>query len=131
MGDIDLLWKKIWINKDEELLRKIENLAFENGFGWLTSVWSDNQRAYCYNINHKPTKLKNIYALYFLKTKCGKMYITYKLNYGNTINSYYTHKMRFNEYSNSTQDTKAIPNNNLIEIFPEDIFRIDYNLWKI
>ena len=131
MGDIDLLWKKIWINKDEELLRKIENLAFENGFGWLTSVWSYNQRAYCYNINHRPTILKKIYSLYFLKTKCGKTYITYKLNYGRTINSNYTYKMRFNEYSNSTQDTKAIPNNNLIEIFPEDIFRIDYNLWKI
>ena len=100
----------------------------------LKTKFEYGQKVWCI-CDNRPFKSKinniNVNVIGGIDFVIKRIDITYKLNYDKSVNSYYTHKMRFNEYSNSTQDTKAIPNNNLIEIFPEDIFRIDYNLWKI
>jgi len=126
-----LLNCKIWINNDQNLLRQVEDYAFKQGFGWLQDIYlpSGNHKQ---KISFKPTNLKNVFALYFLKSDKGNLYLSYKLDYNRAINLNFTHKDRFESYKYNTQSyySRDQPKRELKEIFIKDI-KPTYNLWKL
>jgi hypothetical protein len=128
--DIDLMNTKIWVNNDRELLRKIELLAFKQGFGWINRIHSRNGTVErCYQ---KHTQLKKVYTLYFGETEYNNKYITQISSYHKQITKDYTHLDRYNSvtttnniWCDDTYNSKAI-----IELFPKDIFKENtINLW--
>jgi len=126
-----LLNCKIWINNDQNLLRQVEDYAFKQGFGWLQDIYLPSGN-HTQRISFKPTNLKNVFALYFLKSDKGKLYLSYKLDYSKTISSNFTHKDRFESYKYNTDSylSRNQPKRELKEIFIKDI-KPTYNLWKL
>ncbi len=126
-----LLNCKIWINNDQNLLRQVEDYAFKQGFGWLQAIYLPSGNS-TQRISFKPTNLKNVFALYFLKSDKGKLYLSYKLDYGKTISPNFTHKDRFESYKYNTDSylSRNQPKRELKEIFIKDI-KPTYNLWKL
>jgi hypothetical protein len=128
--DIDLMNTKIWVNNDRELIRKIELLAFKQGFGWINRIYSS--KAVVERCYQKHTGLKKIYALYFGETKYNNKYITQISSYYKPITKDYTHLDRYNSvtitnniWCDDTYNPKVI-----IELFPKDIFKENtINLW--
>ncbi len=126
-----LLNCKIWINNDQNLLRQVEDYAFKQGFGWLQPIYYPSKGS-VEKISFKPTNLKNVFALYFLKSDKGNLYLSYKLDYSKTISSNFTHKDRFESYKYNTDSylSRNQPKRELKEIFIKDI-KPTYNLWKL
>ena len=126
-----LLNCKIWINNDQNLLRQVEDYAFKQGFGWLQDIYLPSGN-HTQRISFKPTNLKNVYALYFLKSDKGKLYLSYKLDYSKTINQNFTHKDRFESYKYNTNSSlsRNQPKVEIKKIFIKDI-KPTYNLWKL
>jgi hypothetical protein len=126
-----LLNCKIWINNDQNLLRQVEDYAFKQGFGWLQTIYYPGKGS-VEKISFKPTNLKNVFALYFLKSDKGNLYLSYKLDYSKTISSNFTHKDRFESYKYNTDSylSRNQPKRELKEIFIKDI-KPTYNLWKL
>lgn len=117
--DIELLNTKIWVNNDRDLIRRIELLAFSQGFGWLKVNYPDE---YIYK---KHTELKNIYGLYFSISRQGNRFITQRNTNWQPITKYYTHKNKFDSIKNSNQIVYGCNYDNklTIELFPKDIFK--------
>lgn len=126
-----LLNCKIWINNDQNLLRQVEDYAFKQGFGWLQTIYYPGKGS-VEKISFKPTNIKNVFALYFLKSDKGKLYLSYKLDYSKTISPNFTHKDRFESYKYNTDSylSRNQPKKELKEIFIKDI-KPTYNLWKL
>ena len=126
-----LLNCKIWINNDQNLLRQVEDYAFKQGFGWLQAIYLPSGN-YTQRISFKPTNLKNVFALYFLKSDKGNLYLSYKLDYSKTISPNFTHKDRFESYKHNIKSyySRNQPIRELKEIFIKDI-KPTYNLWKL
>ena len=126
-----LLNCKIWINNDQNLLRQVEDYAFKQGFGWLQTIYYPGKGS-VEKISFKPTNLKNVFALYFLKSDKGNLYLSYKLDYSKTISSNFTHKDRFESYKYNTDSylSRNQPKKELKKIFIKDI-KPTYNLWKL
>lgn len=121
--DIELLNTKIWVNNDRDLIRRIETLAFSQGFGWLNRIYSrDGMVERCYQ---KHTELKKVYSLYFGITKNKNKFITQVSSYHRPITKGFTHLDRFN----STKNTSNVWANDpyvtkpIIELFSKDIFK--------
>ena len=95
-----LLNCKIWINNDQNLLRQVEDYAFKQGFGWLQDIYlPSGNHTQEYLLNQQILKY---FALYFLKSDKGNLYLSYKLDYSKTINPNFTHKDRFESYKHNT-----------------------------
>lgn len=121
--DIELLNTKIWVNNDRDLIRRIETLAFSQGFGWLNRIYSrDSMIERCYQ---KHTELKKVYALYFGITKNKNKFITQISSYKRQITKEFTHLNRFNDTNNSFNIWCSDPylKTPIIELFPKDIFK--------
>ena len=115
--DIELLNTKIWVNNDRDLIKRIELLAFSQGFGWLKVNYPDE---YVYK---KHTELKNIYGLYFSISKAGNKFITQRNTNWQPITKYYTHKNKFDSIQTTQKIVYSDDNKPIIELFPKDIFK--------
>ena len=130
--DSTLLNTKIWINKDEALLRQIEEQAFKQGFGWLVDRYNPNTGKYVQTVSFKHTQLKNVFALYFLESNKGNRSMCYKLNYRKSVTKDWTHKNRFDSYKYNTEcsNCSGVKKKELREITIKDL-KPTYKLWKL
>lgn len=99
---VDLIGKKIWIGNDRELLRKIEEYAFAQGWGYPKNngnyLGNGVYKIYTYP---KHTQVKKVYSLCFLISKYENKKVIV-INMCNpkkncVISKYYTHKNRFDD----------------------------------
>lgn len=123
---VDLTGKKIWIGNNRELLRKIEEYAFAQGFGYskITGAYLGNgvYKIYTYP---KHTGVKKVYSLCFLThlDENKKVIVINMVGHnGKLINKYYTREDCFRsitKWDNSYHYTKT----EITEIKPTDIFK--------
>ena len=93
---VDLLNKKIFLDKDEQLFRKIEQLAFSQGFVYAPHWNNDCTKTRC--TNQKPIIRAKYQNVVFLEALDGTKIISLN-QYANDdkgISSYWTWKDRFN-----------------------------------
>ena len=92
---VDLLNKKIFLDKDEQLFRKIEQLAFQQGFVYAPHWNNDNTKTRC--TNQKPIVRAKYQTVVFFEAIDGTKVISlnHYANIDKGISSYRTWKDRF------------------------------------
>ncbi len=127
---VDLLNKKIFLDKDEKLFRKIEQLAFSQGFVYV-SHWNRDRNSPRI-INQKPIIRAKYQNVVFLESLCGT-YKVISLNHycdkNKVISSHYTHKDRFDNIK-SWKYNSWYKNCIIEELDPKLLkFKTMYELW--
>ena len=126
---VDLLNTKIWVNNDRDLIRKIENLAFNLGFVYAKRIYNIN--IHIYKGSKKNSLNKKIYALYFYKNKDNQKEILCNyINHKYPITKYNTHKDRFDKVVYTSDLYNAFGSECITEIFTKDLqLNTIYELW--